>query len=212
MSIIHKWILENISSTPTIIEAGVCDGLDTEFFANSFPNGKIYGFEPIPELFQQSLNRNKNYSNVNLEQLALGERSEDVNFFVSDRFGQKWGSSSMLKPKKHIDVHKDITFNSEITLKVVNLDEWCKTNNINLVELMWLDLQGFEPIVIKSSPNIISKTKFIYSEVSLIETYENVTLYEDFKNYMESINFKVVFEDLPWDDMGNVLFENLNYN
>ena len=43
-NIIHKWILENLSQTPTIIEAGVCDGLDTEFFAKSFPNGKIYGF------------------------------------------------------------------------------------------------------------------------------------------------------------------------
>ena len=212
MNIIHKWILENLSQTPTIIEAGMCDGLDTEFFAKSYPDGKIYGFEPIPELFQQSLNRNKNYSNVNLEQLALGEKSEDVKFFVSDRFGEKWGSSSMLKPKKHIDVHKDITFNTELNLKVVNLDEWCVGNKINSIELMWLDLQGFEPIVIKSSPNIISKTKFIYSEVSLIETYENVTLYKDFKKYMESMNFRVVFEDLPWEDMGNVLFKNINYN
>ena len=210
MNIIYKWILENLSQTPTIIEAGVCDGLDTEFFAKSYPDGKIYGFEPIPDLFQQSLNRNKNYSNVKLEQLALGEKSEDVKFFVSDRFGQKWGSSSILKPKKHIDVHKDITFNSELNLKVVNLDEWCVDNKINSIELMWLDLQGFEPIVIKSSPNIISKTKFIYSEVSLIETYENVILYEEFKEYMLRINFKVIFEDLPWEDMGNVLFENIN--
>ena len=75
---------------------------------------------------------------------------------------------------------------------------------------MWLDMQGLEPIVIKNYPNIVSKTKFIYSEVSLIETYENVVLYENFKSYMESINFKVVFEDLPWKDMGNVLFKNLN--
>ena len=210
-NIIHKWILENLSQTPTIIEAGVCDGLDTEFFAKSFPNGKIYGFEPIPELFQQSLDRNKNYSNVNLEQLALGEMTEEKDFYVSDRFGKKWGSSSILKPKKHIDVHTEITFNSKSTLKVVNLDEWCSEKGIDLVEFMWLDMQGLEPIVIENSPNIVSKTKFIYSEVSLIETYENVVLYEDFKSYMESINFKVIFEDLPWEDMGNVLFKNLNY-
>ena len=210
MNIIHQWILKNISDSPIIVEAGVCDGLDTEFFAKSFPKGQIYGFEPIYELFQQALNRNSQYSNVSINQLALGEKSEEMTFYVSDRFGKKWGSSSLLKPKKHIDVHKEITFNSEATLKTVNLDEWCFNNSIESVELMWLDLQGLEPIVIKSSPNIISKTKFIYSEVSLIETYENVTLYKDFKNYMESINFKVVFEDLPWEDMGNVLFKNIN--
>jgi FkbM family methyltransferase len=210
MNIIHEWILKNISDTPIIVEAGVCDGLDTEFFAKSFPNGKIYGFEPIYELFQQASDRNCNYSNVIINQLALGEKSEETTFYVSDRFGKKWGSSSMLKPKKHIDIHKEITFNSEDTLKTVNLDEWCFSNKIESAELMWLDLQGLEPIVIKSSPNIISKTKFIYSEVSLIETYENVTLYKDFKNYMESINFRVVFEDLSWEDMGNVLFQNIN--
>lgn len=209
-NIIYKWILENLSETPNIIEAGVCDGLDTEFFAKSFPNGKIYGFEPISDLFQQAFDRNKNYLNVNLEQLALGEKTEEKDFYVSDRFGKKWGSSSILKPKKHIDVHKEITFNSKSTLKVVNLDEWCLDKEIDSVELMWLDMQGLEPIVIKNSPNIISKTKFIYSEVSLIETYENVVLYENFKSYMESINFKVVFEDLPWEDMGNVLFRNTN--
>lgn len=211
MNIIHNWILQNLSKTPIIIEAGVCDGLDTEFFAKSFPDGKIYGFEPIPELFQQSLKRNEKYSNVSLNQLALGEKTEKKNFYISDRFGEKWGSSSILKPKKHVEIHEEITFNTNSVLNVINLDEWTLHNNIDHVDLMWLDLQGIEPIVIKSSPNIISKTKFIYSEVSLIETYENVVLYENFKTYMESINFKVIFEDLPWEDMGNVLFENVNY-
>lgn len=211
MNIIYKWISENLSQTPIIVEAGVCDGLDTEFFSKSFPKGKVYGFEPIPELFEQALERNSKYSNVILEKVALGEKTEKTKFYVSDRFGKKWGSSSVLKPKKHIDVHKEITFRDEIDLDVVNLDEWCLKNNLSSVDFMWLDMQGLEPVVIKSSPNIISKTKFIYSEVSLIETYENVVLYEDFKSYMESINFKVVFEDLPWQDMGNVLFRNMSY-
>lgn len=210
MNIIHNWIRESISSTPIIIEAGVCDGLDTEFFAKSFPDGKIYGFEPIPELFDQAVHRNKRYSNVFLEQVALGEKTETNKFYISDRYGKKWGSSSILKPKKHIEVHKEITFKEESFIQVINLDEWAITNRINQVDLMWLDLQGLEPIIIKSSPNTVSKTKFIYSEVSLIETYENVILYDEFKHYMETINFKVIFEDLPWEDMGNVLFENLN--
>lgn len=210
MNIIHKWIIENLPKTSVIIEAGVCDGLDTEFFAQSFPEGIVYGFEPIPELFNEALHRTKKYSNVFLEQLALGEKTEKNKFYVSDRFGKKWGSSSLLKPKRHIDVHTEITFNSESILQVINLDEWADSNKITQVGLMWLDLQGLEPIVIKSSPSVISKTKFIYSEVSLIETYENVILYDELRTYMESINFKVIFEDLPWSDMGNVLFKNMS--
>lgn len=210
MNIIHKWILENLSKTPIIIEAGVCDGLDTNFFATSFPEGKIYGLEPIPKLFQQAWDLNKNHSNVILNQLALGEITENKKIYASDRFGKDWGSSSILKPKEHLNYHKEISFNSEIEISVVNLDEWCKLHDINYVDLMWLDLQGMEPFVIRSSPNIISKTKFIYSEVSLIETYENVMIYDKFKDYMFGVGFEVVFEDLQWEDMGNVLFKNIN--
>ena len=210
MNIIHKWILENLSKTPTIIEAGVCDGLDTNFFATSFPEGKIYGFEPIPGLFHQALELNKAHSNVMLNQLALGEITENKKIYVSDRFGKDWGSSSILKPKEHLNYHKEISFNSKIEVSIVNLDEWCELNNITQVDLMWLDLQGMEPSVIKSSPNIISKTKFIYSEVSLIDTYENVMIYDKFKKYMIGVGFEVVFEDLQWKDMGNVLFRNIN--
>jgi len=207
MNIIHKWILENLSQTPTIVEAGVCDGLDTEFFARSFPNGKIYGFEPIPDLFNQALSLNDKYSNVVLNQLALGESTGTKKIYVSDRFGEKWGSSSILKPKDHLTFHKEITFNSELEVKTVNLDDWCQDNGIDKVDLMWLDLQGIEPLVIKSSPKIISKTTYIYSEVSLTETYENVIVYDKFKEYMLDIGFNIVFEDLPWQDAGNVLFE-----
>lgn len=210
MNIIQNWILENLKQNPTIIEAGVCDGLDTDFFAKTFPKGRIYGFEPIPDLFNQALSLNKKHSNVVLNELALGESTETKKIHVSDRFGKKWGSSSILKPKDHLTYHKEITFNSELEIKTVNLDEWCETNNINQVDLMWLDLQGMEPLVIRSSPKIISNTTYIYSEVSLTETYENVMLYDKFKEYMLSIGFEVVFEDLPWQDAGNVLFQNIN--
>jgi len=210
MNIIRNWMLENLTQTPTIIEAGVCDGLDTDFFAKSFPNGKIYGFEPIPDLFNQALSLNKKRSNVVLNQLALGESTEIKKIYVSDRFGKKWGSSSILKPKDHLTFHKEITFNSELEVKTVNLDEWCENTGINRVDLMWLDLQGMEPLVIKSSPKIISNTKYVYSEVSLTETYENVIIYDEFKDYMISIGFDIVFEDLPWQDAGNVLFQKKN--
>lgn len=208
MNIIHKWIIENLPKNSTILEAGVCEGLDTNFFAKTFPDGKIYGFEPIPELFNQALSLNENYNNVYLNQIALGEKTETKSIFVSDRFGKTWGSSSLLKPKEHLNIHKEITFNSEIKVKIFNLDEWCEVNDIDHINLLWLDLQGIEPIVIKSSPEIILKTSYIYTEVSTIETYENVVIYDELKKYMNSIGFEVVFEEILWNDGGNVLFKN----
>ena len=33
---------------------------------------------------------------------------------------------------------------------------------------------------------------------------------EEYKSNMKEIGFEVVWEDLPWKDMGDVLFENIN--
>lgn len=75
---------------------------------------------------------------------------------------------------------------------------------------MWLDIQGSEPNVLAASPKTMGITKYLYSEVSLIETYDGVIMYPDFKVFLENNNFEMVFEDLPWKDMGNVLYRNKN--
>jgi hypothetical protein len=46
----------------------------------------------------------------------------------------------------------------------------------------------------------------IYTEVSLVETYEGVALYPELKAFLIEQGFVVKQEQLPWPDMGNVLF------
>ena len=73
---------------------------------------------------------------------------------------------------------------------------------------MWLDIQGSEPVVLAASPKTLTNTRYLYSEVSLIETYDGVMMYPEFKVFLEKNDFEMVFEDLPWKDMGNVLYRN----
>jgi FkbM family methyltransferase len=207
---IRKWILENLPNNPTILEAGTADGTDTLFFAHYFPNGMIYGFEPVPNHFNDTLNKISGRNNVIVYNLALSEDCEPKEIHVSDRFGQDWGSSSLLKPKEHLTQHPEITFNKTITVDCTNLDVWIKDKNINRINLIWLDIQGYEPVVLGSSPITMSMSEYIYAEVSLIDTYEGVQKYPEFKKFMEENGFEAIHEELPWQDMGNVLFKNKN--
>ena len=75
---------------------------------------------------------------------------------------------------------------------------------------MWLDMQGSENEVIQSSKNIVEKTKYIFSEVSIMNMYDGVPLIEEYKSNMSELGFNVIWEDLPWKDMGDLLFENTN--
>jgi FkbM family methyltransferase len=70
---IHDWILENIPKNATIIEAGVCEGIDTLFFSDNFHDGKIYGFEPVINLFEKARERVGNRKNVNIFNIALSD-------------------------------------------------------------------------------------------------------------------------------------------
>lgn len=206
MDLIKNWILHNIPNDCIILEAGVADGSDTVFFAEHFPNGIIYGFEPHESIFNQAIEKIKNYDNVVVEKKALDYENAEKEFYISDRFGDVWGSSSLLEPKDHLWFHKEITFKTTETVEAVSLDDWITENNIDKIDLAWLDMQGYEPILLKNSPLAMSKIEYLYTEVSLIETYNEVTKYEEYKQMLLGSGFEVVFEDLPWEDMGNVLF------
>jgi FkbM family methyltransferase len=207
---IHEWIIKNLNRNSIIVEAGTADGADTLFFSHYFNEGKVYGFEPIANLYYETLSKVNTFSNVELINAALSEKTGKEKIYVSDRFGKDWGSSSILKPKDHLDIHPEITFKNEIEINTINLDDWLNIKNHDNIDLLWLDMQGYEPVVLKSSPETLKRTKYLYTEVSLIETYENVILYPEFKQFLLNNGFVVIDEDLPWKDMGNVLFKNSN--
>ena len=205
---IKQWINDNLPKNLTMIEAGTCNGSDTCWFSNYFNDGKIYGFEPIPNLYVETMNAIGSAVNVEICQKALSATTGIQKIYVSNRFGCDWGSSSLLKPKDHLIIHTEISFDDEITIETINLDDWFKTKQID-IGLMWLDMQGSEPTVLMNAPVALSRTKYLYTEVSLIETYENVILYPQYKDFLQKNGFEIVFEDLPWLDMGNVLFRNM---
>lgn len=204
--LIHKWAVRNIPSDCTILEAGVADGRDTLLFAREFPNGKIYGFEPVEGLFNQAVGKVKNHDHVVLEQKALDYESGKKDFYISKRSGRVSGSSSLLEPKDHLWFHKKVTFKTTETVDTVSIDNWIRENNIDKIDFAWLDMQGYEPILLKNSPLAMSKIECLYTEVSLIETYKSVMQYEEYKQLLFEHGFEVVDESLPWKDMGNVLF------
>jgi FkbM family methyltransferase len=205
---IHRWIEQNIPKNGIVVEAGSWDGSDTAFFAQHLSEGKVYSFEPFPEFYYQTARRLAGQSNLQLSYQALAEKTQEYTLYISEMNGKSWCSNSILKPKVHKDIHPHIKFEKEIPVFGINLDDFLEQNKINRIDFMWLDIQGAEPSVLKAAPKTLSRTKYIYTEVSLMELYEGVLLYKDFKKFMETQGFEVIHEDLPNNDQGDVLFKN----
>ena len=187
-----------------ILEAGAFDGNDTLQMATFWKDSTIHSFEPIDSLNSEIKKKIKKYSNVNLYKLGLSNHTGTSSFFISE--GLSTASSSILKPKEHLNFHPDVKFEKSIQIEALTIDDWANKFNIHRIDLMWLDLQGAEPSILKASPKMLAKTKIIFTEVSLKEMYQDSMLYPEYRAWLEQQGFKVVWEDLPYADMGNVLF------
>lgn len=195
-----------------IVEAGAYNGADTIELAKIFSDGKIYAFEPIPNVFTKLKNRTQGCSNVVCFPFALGDQNGDVDIFVSaGHYNGASGSiadasSSLLKPKEHLNLCRSITFEEKIKVPVVTLDAWMSSQNISKIDFLWLDLQGYEYNVLKSSPSVLKSVKAIYTEVSLTELYEGLVQYDDLKKFLEDEGFAVLWESDVLYQQKNILF------
>ena len=205
---IHRWIEANIPTNGTVIEAGSWDGADTAFFAHHLRDGKVYSFEPFPSFYYQTCQRLYGVKNAEVSHYALAEKTQPYTFYISELNGNAWCSNSILKPKDHLIMNPHITFDKQMEVQGINLDDWLQEKRIERIDMMWLDIQGAEPAVLKAAPLTLSRTKYIYTEVSLVENYEGVLLYNEYKAFMETNGFEVIHEDLPNKDQGDVLFRN----
>lgn len=203
-----KEIYRYLPDSPIIVEAGAHIGTDTLDMAKLWQDATIHAFEPVPHLFEILSKNTEGVKNIHTYPLALGETTGLISIHISS--GKSDGSSSVLKPKRHLEIHPDVFFENTIKVEAITLDDWAKNHNIKQIDMLWLDLQGFELNVLKKSQSILRGITAIYTEVNLVETYENAASYDALKEWLSIFGFSVVSEALPWSDAGNVLFVNMN--
>src|SRR5262245_8964306 len=179
--------LRELGDSPTIVEAGAHNGLDTIHLSRLFRRGTVHAFEPVPELFAKLGRRTKGAPNVRTYNAALGARSGRATLHVSS--GRSDGSSSLLKPTGHLQFHPGVTFTTSLEVPCVSLDDWARQQGIAKVDLIWFDLQGLEFDVLSASSLVLPTVKAIYTEVSLKEMYEGSHLYPEYRRWLESNGF-----------------------
>jgi FkbM family methyltransferase len=193
-----------VPGTPIVVEAGAHVGSDTIEMSKIWPGGTIHAFEPIPDLFRKLKENTSGLKNVRLYPCALSDSTGVANMFVSR--GSSDGSSSLLLPKEHLSQHPTVYVEEIIEVPTITLSQWAIENNVGRVDLLWLDMQGYELAMLKASGELLRTVSAVYTEVSLKELYQGTPLYPMLREWLEGEGFKVEREELAWVDAGNVLF------
>jgi FkbM family methyltransferase len=201
-------LLKILPTNPTIVEVGCHVGNDTLELSFLFPEGKIYGFEPHPQLFAECWQRTQFRSNVQIWQTAMSEALGGSIFHPSS--GSSTGSGSLLEPTVHKINHPEVVFHTDKRFFVFTstLDLWSRSIGLEKIDLLWIDVQGAELLVFKGAEEMLQKTEYIYVEVSEIPLYEGGAAYSDLKALLGDLGFKLEQEYIPDASIceGNALF------
>lgn len=119
-----------------IMDIGAHIGYFTRLFSKlTGPKGMVYAFEADPENFQL-LKRNTNHlKNVKIYQLAITDQFGAIDFYHYD---EKTGCNSILS-------NAPVAFQKrKITVSASDLDTILKTEGVNRVDLIKMDIEGGE--------------------------------------------------------------------
>ena len=208
--------LENIK---TVFEFGSRYGEDTFTFAKKLTNATIYGFECNPNTLDECKLRVSKHNNIILTEAAVSDSDGTITFYSinkdktkTDHLDGNQGASSTLKASGKYLAEKYVQ--DEVKVKSIRLDTFMKNNNIDIIDILWMDIQGGELSALKGLGDRISDVKIIYSEVEFVEIYENQPLFYDIKNYLDNKNFYFLgfMKDGDGKYFSNAIFINKKYS
>jgi FkbM family methyltransferase len=210
------------TDTPVILEIGAHYGEDSMKFLQHFPNAKLFCFEPDP----RNIYIIKKYamdSRIKLFELAVSDNDSDkVNFYQS--YSADYDSQKM--PRKYNWIPKEeyvgLNLNRSgasslkrgipveganiVQVRTVKLDSWLEENNIDFVDLLWVDVQGAERNVVEGAKNSLHKIRYIWIEYGEVQ-YEGGMTRKETIQLLKS-NFSVVRRHSKSGKKGDLLFRN----
>ena len=187
----------------TIFELGSRDLNDAIKLLDCYEDCNIYAFECNDDCLYEcnknlfKLEKDKQ-NRIFLINKAVSLNDGIVSFYPFDlKKYNNMGASSMLKIDFSTRSKNDPDYNisnpqKEIKVNGIRLDTFITENQIKSVDLICIDLQGYELNAIKSIGNYLHKVKYIITECSIVSTYTNGATFSELNEYLNKYNFKYV--------------------
>lgn len=139
---------------------------------------KIVCFEPLIENLNVLIKHKSD--KVKIFPYALGDKEETATMYRSSNELQ---SSSVLKPKKHLELYQNIHFLSTSEIEIKKLSSFKKY--ISGCNFLNMDVQGYEFQVLVGAEECLEQFDYVYAEVNRDETYEGNVLVDKIDEYLQ---------------------------
>ncbi len=157
-----------------ILDIGANTGLYTVIGAKSNPDATFYTFEPHPancKRLRHNIQLN-GLKNVSAFQQAVGNTNSNIQFFVP-KTGEIIDTSSALQDFSQSTYGGKISW-IDITVGQTTLDNFVEMNSVSRVDLMKVDVEGYELMVFDGGKKLIEKFRpVIICEIFLNDEKRN---------------------------------------
>jgi len=202
----------NPNNVKTIFDVGANIGQTSLFFSNHFPQADIFAFEPIKDTYEILKNNSKKIPNIQPFNYALGSQETQKQIQIREN-----SELNTLVDSKNTTVRE--TGKLE-TVTVKTLDNFCKSNKINRIDILKMDVQGYEIEVLYGASYYLKNNlvSFIYTEIDFDQDNQECQYFEDINKYLQKNNFHLsgFYEFFRWGEnkryfgFCNALFVNCN--
>jgi len=178
-----------------VLHIGAHYGEENSIYQELGYTNKVY-FEPLTKNYKILSER---VTDSTLYQLALGAEPSIKSMYVeSANQGQ---SSSLLKPKLHLQQYPHITFpeREEVTVETLDnvIEDKSSYNFINM------DVQGYELEVLKGAIDTLHHIDYLMCEINRAAVYEECCMVDELDEFLKSYGLKRVettWDGLTWGD------------
>lgn len=175
---------------PFILDIGANEGSTVELIMGQYPDSNLISFEPDPVIFTK-LQKLQSVYNFTAFNFALGETNQILNFHV---LGNSV-SSSLLPSAQIIGVQLPYDDQSQqiVQVPVRRLDDVLVEHGLTQsVDLLKLDVQGYENRVLSGAEQTLVRTRFVLVEANFAPVYEEICMADELCYVLYSAGFRLV--------------------
>jgi FkbM family methyltransferase len=170
-----------------ILDVGSRDLIESIQLSTAFPNARVIAFEPNPEQYNACKAAADANPNVEFYPFACGEIEDTIDFYIV--YGN-CGASSALEP---IHIPGDWSW-KKTTVPVKRLDNVLKELGIEKVDVIWMDVQGYELKALKGVGDYIAGVRAMHTEAAEKPYYVGHTDKSELVTWLEQQGFTVIWE------------------
>jgi FkbM family methyltransferase len=182
--------LESDVKCKVIFDIGAHVGKVATQLLQVFPYAELYAFEPSSKAYYELANQFRNDNRIFCYNMAMGNRcgSAMLNLNIFDE------TNSVLPSNGHdTEISHLLKTVERAEVQLITLDEFCVQHNIDKIDLLKIDAQGFTYEILEGAHFLLkeNRIKHIYAEVEYQQLYKNEKLFTEIEELLNGFDYRL---------------------